>query len=406
MNILFLSHRVPFPPNKGEKIRTFHQIRYLAERGHTVSVATPLEQEADQDYLKTLLERWCRDGISNPKPGRTAFASALIQGKALSVSNFYSRQLQRAIDEYAATHALDTIVCTSSSMAEYVFRSQTIGRPDCQPRLIMDFMDLDSDKWRQYESLARFPMSLIYRREKRLIAAYEEAIYRCFDACLFISQSEVDLFRSRLPDARKLHVVANGMDVEAFRPTSARAEPYSLPAAPVFLFTGVMDYLPNEDAVCWFAKGAWRQIRSRYPDAVFYIAGMNPSKKVQELASLPGIVVTGFVDDITQYYDKATMFIAPFRLARGVQNKVLQALSCGLPVITTSLGAEGIEATDGEHLLIANCLEDMLTATDRLMTEPDLTYRLGNNARNLIVEQFSWHGKLASFETLMSGQQA
>ena len=403
MDIVFLSHRVPFPPNKGEKIRTFHQIKFLAQRGHRIQVLAPVAGEEDIRHMASLKQDYCQQTFHAPQPGPLSYLRGLLKWQALSVSHFYTPALQRQLDQLLATQKVDAIVCTSSSMAEYVFRSASLRRAgDQRPALVMDFMDLDSDKWRQYQKLKSFPMTLVYGREAKLIARYEQKIHQAFDACLFISQNEVDLFMQNNPELGRVHVVANGMDTETFRPI-AGPKPQQ---GPNFLFTGVMDYLPNEDAVVWFVEGAWEQVRAKYPDAQFFIAGMNPSPKVKALSRFPGIVVTGFVDDIREYFDKAHIFIAPFRLARGVQNKVLQAFGCALPTITTAMGCEGINCKRGEHVLVADTLEATLAQIDWVMTHPEDAARIGRNAHDLMQREYSWNGKLAALESILSTRKA
>lgn len=401
MKIAFLSHRVPFPPNKGEKIRTFHQIEYLARQGHQLHVLCPVNGHEDIGYLDALGKRYCNSTAHAPNPGRISYLHALLSGRAISVVNFYSSSLQQQLDNLLATQQIDAVVCTASSMAEYVFRSSVLNQPaGTRPTLVMDFMDLDSDKWRQYEKLKGFPLSLVYRREARLIARFERRIHDVFDAAMFISQAEVDLFLQSNPDLGKLHVIGNGLDTKTFRPATT---PKSA-NGPIMLFTGVMDYLPNEDAVAWFVEGIWNQVRARHPDAMFYIAGMNPSARVQALQKYPGIVVTGFVDDIMEYFDKAHLFVAPFRIARGVQNKVLQAFACGLPTITTPMGCEGIQCQDGKHVLVASTLEQTLQKIDWVVSHPAEARRIGTHAAELVQRDFSWDGKLAALESILSAR--
>ncbi|MFA7554743.1 MAG: TIGR03087 family PEP-CTERM/XrtA system glycosyltransferase [Spongiibacteraceae bacterium] len=399
MNILFLSHRVPYPPNKGEKIRTFNQIKYLADLGHRITVLSPVEGDEDINNLQALKQL---HGVAieyATKPGKLALVKGLLSNQALSVVNFYTKALQKILEERLSSQAFDAVVCSSSSMAEYVFNAgqlQPAGAPT--PTLVMDFMDLDSDKWRQYQRLNSWPMSFIYAREARLVAQYEQKIHQHFDAGLFISQAEVDLFLSNNKDLGKLHVIGNGMDTEFFKP----CEQPKPSKGPVMLFTGVMDYLPNEDAVCWFVEGAWQQIKSKHPDAEFIIAGMNPSAKVKALAGYQGVIVTGFVEDIREHYDRAHLFVAPFRLARGVQNKVLQAFACGLPTITTTMGCEGIAADDQEHVMIADSMEATLQAIDTLVANPALYQHISANALQLVQSQFSWQGKLGNFVSILT----
>lgn len=403
MKIVYLCHRTPFPPNKGERIRTFHQIEYLHRKGHDITVMAPVSDAGDLNHLQTLQERHCRQILHAPAPGRLALVKALLSGNALSVNHFYSKSLQAQFDRLLGDCNVDAVVCTSSSMAVYVLRSKAIDFSSAnRPVLVTDFMDLDSDKWRQYQALKGFPLSLLYRREARLIAQLEKRIHQRFDTCLFISQAEIDLFLQHNPDLGRLQVIANGLDTNAFQPaTTPKPQP-----GPVMLFTGVMDYLPNEDAVAWFVEEAWSRIKAKYPSALFYIAGMNPSARVRALAKYPGVEITGFVEDIRDYYDRAHIFIAPFRLARGVQNKVLQAFACALPTITTPMGCEGIDCTPDHDVLVAETMTDFIRHIEWLVDNPEQGRRIGHNAMQLIHDHFSWDSQLASLEPLLQQRSA
>lgn len=403
MNILVLSHRIPFPANKGEKIRTFYQLEYLANKGHKLDVLAPLDSAEDHNYAAELTNLFCNSARCFDKPALlSAAAKAVLTHQAVSVASFYSSDLQQAFDDALQTQTIDLVLCTSSSMAEYIFRSKPLAQDSKRrPLLIMDFMDLDSDKWRQYAQMKHFPVNLIYKRESLLLAEYEKKIHAHFDASLFISQNEIDLFLKTTPDLNRLHEIGNGIDTSSFSPSSS-PKPEK---GPIFLFTGVMDYLPNEDAVCWFVDEAWSLVKQKHPDAEFYIAGMSPSTKVQALSAQPDVHVTGFVDDITEYFDRAHIFIAPFRLARGVQNKVLQAFACGLPTITTSSGCEGIEAIDNKHVLIAEDMEQVVEAIDALIESQELRETLSRESAQLIEAQFSWGSKLAKLEQIIQNHQ-
>jgi glycosyltransferase involved in cell wall biosynthesis len=188
------------------------------------------------------------------------------------------------------------------------------------------------------------------------------------------------------------------MDCNTFHPTSDKVSS----ASPVFLFTGVMDYKPNVDAVLWFTDNCWQTIIQRYPDATFIIAGMNPNTVVLKLAEVQGIVVTGYVDDILPYYHSADIFVAPFRLARGVQNKILQAFSCGLPVVATPMGAEGIICEQSKDILLALQPEEFVQQIELLLANPELAKLVGQHARELIVEHYSWEGQLSPLVNLLA----
>jgi len=398
VKIVILSHRIPFPANKGEKIRTFHQIQYLADCGHEITVLAPYEHAEEISYGKALEERLKIKAIMFPlRPKWMRLARGLVTNDALTLSYFYSAGLQKTFDRLVSSGDYDAVLCTGSAMAPYVFRNPELaGRDTPAPlRLIMDFMDLDSDKWRQYQASSGLPMKLVYGREARLINRVELRSYERFDECFFISANEVDLFSRQLAENRKLSVLGNGINTSAFFPArQGKAE-----NQPVFLFTGVMNYKPNEDAVLWFVDAVWERIKAEWPDAEFIIAGMEPSSRIRQLERLPGITVTGFVEDIVPYYQKADIFIAPFRLARGVQNKILQALACGLPVITTRLGLEGINAKPGEDILVADTEQEFFETIKKILETEKLYNSLSLNGVELIQREYSWESVLQALAT-------
>jgi sugar transferase (PEP-CTERM/EpsH1 system associated) len=397
LNILFLSHRIPFPPNKGEKIRTFHQLKHLVDAGHKVSVIAPYEDDSELDFFNALKEQFCQN-VEGIKLGNKLLRllTGIFKSKALSVANFYSTELQTALDDMVSKHQFDAIICTASSMAEYVFNSSHLNS-DKRPALLMDFMDLDSDKWRQYSLRSSYPMKWIYQRETKLIGDFELKIAEKFNACFFITESEKALFCKTIGQDDNIYAVENGMDTDVFKPAPNKA----IPSQPILLFTGVMDYAPNVDAVVWFVENVWAKVLEQWPQAKFYIAGMSPSDKVKALKTKKGIVVTGFVDDILPYFDQASVFVGPFRIARGVQNKVLQAFACGLPVIATNMGAEGIRCKDGESILLAQTPDDFMQQLMNLSESQELSKKISGNALQIIHQHYAWDGVLKPFEDVL-----
>jgi len=400
LNILFISQRVPYPPNKGEKIRTFNQIRYLSNN-HKVSICAPLEQSEDINYFQTLSTDHC-ESVSYHGLTNKAFRliKGLLTGKALSVANFHSKKLQSKFDALLVEKDFDTVICTSSAMAEYIYKSRTFNQLVKKPQLLMDFMDLDSDKWRQYAETSNWPMKWVYQREAKILSDYEKKVTHDFDTSFFIADAEVELFQSRVKSSGKVLTMGNGMDTDSFVP--ANYPPNN--KAPVMLFTGVMDYKPNIDAVVWFVDNVWQEILKEYPEARFIIAGMNPTSNVKGLERISGIEVTGFVDDILPYYHQSDYFVAPFRLARGVQNKVLQGFACGLPVISTPMGAEGIDCTKDIDILIASTADEFLTCIKQLDSNAEFREKIKANALTLIHEKYSWEGKLQVLDDVLNGK--
>jgi sugar transferase (PEP-CTERM/EpsH1 system associated) len=377
-------------------------MEHLLAQGHSISVCTPTHDTEDIRSIAQLKTRMGVDVVHAPL-GHSfpRLLQGLILFRTLSVSNFYSKRLQKKLDLFLQGTRFDIILCTSSSMAEYVFRSRAISSMDPgqnEPLLLMDFMDLDSDKWRQYSHTSSWPMSWIYRREAYLLSRYEHRIQKTFRHCFLISQNEVDLFNRNIGAADNVHVLGNGINSHSFYPPDTAPQN----DAPVFIFTGVMDYKPNVEAVHWFMDNAWGLIKEKYPEARFIIAGMNPVESIRKLEPLPGIEVTGYVDEILPYYHQADYFVAPFTIARGVQNKILQAFACGLPVITTSMGAEGIKCVDDRDVIIAETGSGYLQAVDSLEADKERKQQISDSALKLINDHYSWQGQLKPLDELIN----
>lgn len=400
LDILIIAHRVPFPPNKGEKIRTFHQLTHLLDNGHTLLVCVPITEINDVNHLINLTNKYdIESSHTILKTKALRLIQGIIKNAPLSVANFYSKKLQTNIDKILTTRNIDAIICTSSSMAEYIFKSTGFNQLLKKPKLLMDFMDIDSDKWRQYAKTAKLPLRWVYLREARLLSKYEKRIQNKFDACFLISEAEVQLFTRVHNSNKNVHILGNGIDTGFFTPPATPPENKH----PVFLFTGVMDYKPNIDAVIWFVDHAWQNIIDLYPDARFIIAGMNPTSKILLLANRTGVEITGFVDDILPFYHQSDFFVAPLRIARGVQNKVLQAFACGLPVISTSMGAEGIDCTDRIDIHLADSAEEFLQGIKHLINDTQYKNSIRDKAIKLVRNQYSWKGKLKKLDQQLTG---
>ena len=399
MKLLFIAQRIPYPANKGEKIRTFNQIKYLADAGHQVTIIAPIESAEEEEFCLQLNQFPNINCEVIPLSHKILRLSlGLVKNEPLSVANFFDKKLQNQVNHLIKHNNFDAIICTSSAVAKYLFNNKDFAQLSKNHKLLMDFMDLDSDKWQQYNQRSRWPMNWVYQREANLLFKYEQKIQQTFDACFFIADAEVNLFQEKLSTTTKnVHTLGNGLNTSEFYP--AKQAPQN--AAPKFIFTGVMDYKPNIDAVLWFVDNCWSQIRTQYPEAEFIIAGMNPTSAINNLANQSGIIVTGFVDEILPYYHQADYFVAPFRLARGVQNKILQAFACGLPVISTPMGAEGINCRDNQEILLANSPEQFIQQINKLEQDAKLKSTLKDNALQLIEKDFSWSGKLSVLSQLL-----
>lgn len=398
MDIVVLSHRLPFPPNKGEKIRTYNQLEYLRKSGCNIKLFCVVDSDEE---LSLAQEYESVTGISvvavKYRFRKWSMLLGLCSGRALTVSNFYCRGLQKKLDEHASSNTINSVYCTSSAMAEYLFKADSwVLEHKALRRDLIDFMDLDSDKWSQYRKISGFPMTLIYWYEEKLLARYESEIQKYFDVCIFISENEKDLFLSKLnKSVKNIHVVGNGVDLEEFRVDERTFKTNEK----TLLFSGVMDYLPNENAMQWFVKHVWPDIKLGHSDIHLVIAGMNPSPAIKNMAEDDSITVTGYVENMLSYYHEASIFVAPFQIARGVQNKILQAFACGLPVVTTPIGAEGIECKDEVHCLLAADAEKFKFQLNRLLNDENCYNRVRRNAIELVNDHYTWE---ANNEQLLS----
>ncbi len=395
MRLLFLTHRLPYPPDKGDKIRSFHLLGHLARR-HEVHLATLVDDAADLRHLELLRGRVSSLAMARiDGPLRRPLASlALLRGASASVAYFHSASLQRQIDALVDVHDFDAVFCYSSPMAEYVFRSRHAAGRLARVRKIMDFIDVDSAKWLDYAAHAPAWKAALYRREARGLAALETRIAGEFDHLFLVSTPEIALF----PDAAartRLQALPNGVDLEFFSPAPEAGDPVRL------VFTGVMDYWPNVEGVSWFVAEVWPRIRAAFPEAQFDIVGSRPDAAVQALARTPGVNVTGRVEDVRGFIARARVSVAPLRIARGVQNKVLEAMAMGRPVVTTPQAHAGLDAEDGHELLVGADAPSFAAAVLRLLQDRGYANAVGQAARACVARAYRWDLNLAMLDRVL-----
>lgn len=344
--LLYLVHRIPYPPNKGDKIRSFHFLKALAAE-YEIYLGTFVDDPDDKQYIEAL-KPFCRESRCidlHPKTAKMFSLRGLLGGEALSLPYYRSRELQDWVDRTIRELGIDRVLIFSSSMAQYVEKHSHLRR-------VADFVDVDSDKWRQYANSKTWPASWIYRREAEKLLAYEKRIATQFDVTVFVSELEAQLFKTLAPEsADKIGFVNNGVDTGWFDPDLQYDSPFRADEE-VIAFTGAMDYWANVDAVKWFAEQAFPLIKRSQPAVKFYIVGSKPAKEVLQLAEIdPAVIVTGRVEDVRPYVAHARLVVAPLRIARGIQNKVLEAMAMAKPVVATSAAMEGIPG--GEDLEVA-----------------------------------------------------
>lgn len=297
--------------------------------------------------------------------------------------------MARWVEQTVAAHGIKRVMVFSSPMAQYVD-----GIRDA--RRVIDFCDVDSDKWRQYAEKKSWPMSWVYRHEARSLLDYERRVADQFDASLFVSDPEAELFRTLAPESRaKIGFFNNGVDTDYFSPDRSYDNPFE-EGEQALVFTGAMDYWPNVDAVKWFASEVLPRVLEAVPQARFYIVGARPSPEVQSLAG-DAIVVTGTVPDVRPYLAHCKAAVAPLRIARGIQNKVLEAMAMARPVVASPQAYEGIEAIEGRELLVADAPQDYADAVVGLLRSPHPA--MGRAARASVERRYSWPAHLSTIET-------
>ncbi|HJV74672.1 MAG TPA: TIGR03087 family PEP-CTERM/XrtA system glycosyltransferase [Noviherbaspirillum sp.] len=393
-HLLLLVHRLPYPPNKGDKIRSYHLLAHLAQRFH-VHLGTFVDDPDDWQHVETV-KRLCGEShfaALNPFTAKLRGVKALTMNRPLTVDYYCDSGLQEWVRKVMAEQPISRVLVFSSAMAQYAAEIPNARR-------IIDFVDIDSDKWLQYAENIFWPMRWIYRREGELLLRYERKISKEFDASLFVSEAEAALFRQRAPEsALKTGFFSNGVDTDYFSPSHTYTNPYQADEA-VIVFTGAMDYWPNIDAARWFALDILPAVRVAYPAAVFYIVGSRPTEQVQQLARIPGVRVTGTVPDVRPYIAHARVSVAPLRIARGIQNKVLEAMAMEKQVVVSPPALEGITAVPGNDLILADGAVEFASSVSKLLAEPNAS--LGRNARDKVIRLYGWASNLAHVDALLS----
>ncbi len=390
LRILYLCHRVPYPPDKGEKIRAFHQIQALASR-HKVSLLSladgPLPDLAP-------LEAMCERVEVFPVNRSAAYLRAALGApwpRPFSLSFFQSRELADRVRELARREHFDVAVVYSSAMAPYAELA-----PDVPA--VLDMVDVDSAKWAQYARFAPLPLRPVYALEARRLRRYEASLASRFQRVLLATGNETRLYKANAPTARAATVL-NGVDVDFF-------QPFDLPKAdhPTLVFTGQMDYFANVDGVVHFARHVFPRLRARYPEIELLVVGRAPVAAVRDLGELPGVQVTGAVGDVRPFLARAWVFVAPLRIAQGVQNKVLEAIASNLPVVCSERVLAGLADggfRSGRDVLAASSDEGMERAVATLIDDERERGRLAEAARQRLLATYRWAPNLEAFEDLV-----
>ncbi|MDJ0977849.1 MAG: TIGR03087 family PEP-CTERM/XrtA system glycosyltransferase [Erythrobacter sp.] len=397
--ILFLTHRIPFLPNRGDKIRSHHLLRKLASMGpvHVGCFYERTEDRSSVAALDAITASHCV--VQRSKPLVLAGAQAVLSGKPVSLTAFHSAKLSAWVERTLDARPISTIVVFSGQMGQYIPK-------EFAGRVIIDLCDVDSAKFESYAEAGE--RVWLNAREGRLLAAEEDRLARLCDATVLISKAEATLFRSRLsdPEAAQVKVIGNGVDASTFDPATVPAHKAMVSDhGPHLVFTGQMDYRPNEAAALWTIEQLLPVIHQRYPSARFHVVGRSPTPALLKHDGGNGVHVWGAVPDVRPFLAGATCVLAPLLIARGVQNKVLEAMAMARPVLLTEQAATGIGASDGEHWMVCRPdLQAMLKRLSQVLDFPEAAAQMGQAARDFVLFEHDWDAVLAPMDALVSGR--
>jgi sugar transferase (PEP-CTERM/EpsH1 system associated) len=388
MRVLFVCHRLPFPPQRGGKIRPFNIIRHLAQR-HEVTVAS-LARSAEELEAGRGLASYCSRVIAeviSPTAALARMVARLPTATPSSMGYFHSPALARRIAAELERTAFDLIFVHCAFVAGYVSEVTSAKK-------VLDFGDMDSQKWLTYAKHRRFPLSLGFYVDGTKLRRAEARLATSFDLCTCTTRGELEVLRS-YDTGVPTDWFPNGVDTEYFRPEDTSYRPDSV------CFVGRMDYYPNQEAVVHFCHDILPLIRANRPGVTFEIVGAAPPARIRELGRLPGVTVTGSVPDVRPYLQASAVSIAPLKIARGTQNKILEAMAMGVPTVASTAAAGGVDAEPGQHLLTASTPRDFGDAILRLLVDPAERGRIAAAARSRVLSHHSWTHSMERVDRLI-----
>jgi sugar transferase (PEP-CTERM/EpsH1 system associated) len=385
-DILFLAHRVPYPPDRGDKIRSYHILKHLAA-SHRVHLGTFADDEADLEAVKQLLPMLGQVHVERrTRSNAASMLRGLVTRAPASVAAFASSGMDAFVDKVLSEESIDRVYVFSGQMAQFA--------PEDRP-FLMDFVDVDSAKFESYAEGASGAMRRVWKREAKRLAVFEREIARRAAVSLFVSEAEAALFRQRARlGAESVQVLENGIDLDHYVPEPRPA------GEPLIVFTGQMDYRPNIEAAAGFAREAFPIVRARHRQARFAIVGRNPDSSLTGLGE--GVEVIGTVPDVRPWLTRASVVVAPLRIARGVQNKVLEAMAMARPVVASPQAFEGIAAEPGCDLIVADGWPAEAEAVAALLGDPARAETIGRAARARIEAYYGWDTRLAPLDAMMA----
>lgn len=375
--ILFLAHRIPYPPNKGDKIRSFHEMQALSTE-YEIDLITFVDSKSDLVYRNNL-SNLCNDIYIYYLNKIIGLAWALIffiLGKSLSEGYYFNLWVFFRVRSLIKRKNYEVIFCYSAQVAQYVLKLNNKKR-------IMDYVDVDSDKWLQYSRQKKFPLNILYKIESRRLLKYEKKISKRFSLSIFSTDTERNIFEKHSSN-ENITVINNGVDSEYFYPIDAKKEN-------ALVFVGAMDYFPNIDAVTWFTHNVFLDLVKKIPDLIFYIVGSYPTREIKELSKLSkNIIITDFVNDVRPYLAKAKFAVMPIRIARGIQNKILEAMAMTIPVIINEKLYNSLSNLNRKDIFIYKDAEELSQIIINNIDDNERLSQIGNKLRKYVIKNYCW----------------
>lgn len=389
MNILYLCHRFPFPPKRGGKIRPFNMIRHLTSLGHQVTVCSLARSQQEAEEGQGIAPH-CESFLMGHVKEWIQVARMIIRLPVLTPSSmgfFYSGELAAHVRGMLASRKWDLIFVHCSSVAQYV--EHVTDTPK-----ILDFGDMDSQKWIEYANYKPFPLSLGYRFEGAKMLAAEKRLARRFDLCTATTRAEWETLKDYETGA-DTGWFPNGVDADFFCPIDETYDPDTIS------FIGRMDYYPNQECMSRFCEQTWPLLKNWRPNLKLLIVGADPTPAMRKLGELPGVTVTGSVPDVRPFIRKSALMVAPLNIARGTQNKILEAMAMGVPVVTSSIAAGGVDAESVTHFLVADTPQDYAQAIMGILDSPSERSRLAVAGRQRMLSHHAWPRSMERLDAII-----
>lgn len=389
MKILYVCHRFPFPPKRGGKIRPFNMIRHLSQE-HEVTVCSLARSDSEAEEGRGIAPHCARFEmavVSDPVQ-TLRMVARLPTPVPSSMGYFYSPELARKVDSLLARERFDLIFVHCSSVAQYVEKVRGIAK-------ILDFGDMDSQKWLEYVNYKMFPLSMGYWLEGTKLVREEKRLARQFDLCTATTRAEWETLESYRTGVSS-DWFPNGVDAGFFKPDGEGYDPDTIS------FIGRMDYYPNQEAMFRFCADVWPRLRAQRPNMKLLIVGADPIPAVQKLGELPGVTVTGSVPDVRPYILRSAAMVAPLNIARGTQNKILEAMAMGVPVVSSRIAAGGVDAVSGEHFLVADTAEEYAEAIRSIIGDPAERARLAQAGRERMLSHHAWPRSMERLDAIIA----